>query len=412
MLSINKKIFFALIVYLLWILYNSLFTYSKHADELIQSFDKKLYNIAVSVPYLFSDNLNNPKTKREKETNNLLKKLDVKNVSIFIKKQNKYYYKSSSSTENRFQIYKGNTSYLDNVYLKKSQNFQTTKDTKTILLPIIEQGKISYVVSVKISVKKLMQEIDNIFFDNIIYFIISLLFALPFIVASNLQKKLLKDALNITKDEVKSANNKLIEHKNTLESIVQKRTKELEKANLKLKELALIDTLTKIPNRRAYDERLSIEVNRAKRDNTNLAQLFLDIDFFKSYNDNYGHDKGDVTLCEVAKAISESLPRDIDFAARYGGEEFVVLLPDTDAQGAYKVAKRIQNNVEELKIKHDFAQKMDILTVSVGCTALKGEQVNANDLLKQSDIALYVSKNEGKNRTEIFEDKLFEHYNH
>jgi diguanylate cyclase (GGDEF)-like protein/PAS domain S-box-containing protein len=152
--------------------------------------------------------------------------------------------------------------------------------------------------------------------------------------------------------EVNATKEVLLQHEEQLEQLVNERTKELEEANNQLKMLSETDSLTQIANRRVYEHRLVLEIAAAKRTTLPLALIMIDIDYFKRYNDSYGHDAGDQTIIRVAKAIRDTLPRKTDLAARYGGEEFVVLMPSTNSQGAYQVAEQIRINVKALGIKH------------------------------------------------------------
>ncbi len=183
------------------------------------------------------------------------------------------------------------------------------------------------------------------------------------------------------------------------------RTEELEIANKMLKELSEIDSLTKIANRRSYKNRLAYEIASAKRNENSLAQLMIDIDYFKAYNDRYGHDSGDMTLSRVAEAIDNSLPRRTDFSARFGGEEFVVLLPDTQEKNAYNIAERIRLNIKALGINHEGSEVTGIVTLSIGIASLSGKSLNKNDLLKNADAALYQAKHSGRNCCKIFTPK-------
>jgi len=189
------------------------------------------------------------------------------------------------------------------------------------------------------------------------------------------------------------------------EEALKQRTQELEFANTKYKQLSETDPLTQISNRRVYEERVNTEINTAKRSGASLSLLMIDVDFFKKYNDNYGHDSGDVALIRVAKIIVESLPRSTDLAVRFGGEEFLVLMPLTDAEGAYTVAERIRLNIKSLAIAHSHSDVSPVLTVSIGLASLKGESLNEVDLLKQADNALYAAKDAGRNRCEIYTEK-------
>ena len=186
-----------------------------------------------------------------------------------------------------------------------------------------------------------------------------------------------------------------------LELLVASRTKALKEANELLQTCVNTDFLTKISNRKFYAQRLEENISTAQRNGTYLALLMIDIDDFKSYNDTYGHDKGDITLCDVANSIVNSLSRDTDLVSRYGGEEFVVLLPSTDGESAFYVADKIRKNIELLDIKHSqsFA---GVVTVSIGIEAMKANELNKSDIFKHSDIALYQAKDNGKNQSCLF----------
>jgi len=181
------------------------------------------------------------------------------------------------------------------------------------------------------------------------------------------------------------------------EENLKHRTQELEFANKKYKQLSETDPLTQIPNRRVYEARITSEINAAKRLDSAISLLMIDVDFFKKYNDNYGHDSGDVALVRVAKTIVESLPRSTDLAVRFGGEEFLVLMPLTDIEGAITVAERIRSNVKALAITHAYSDVLPVVTVSIGVASLMDEQLNEVDLLKQADSALYAAKEAGRN---------------
>jgi diguanylate cyclase (GGDEF)-like protein/PAS domain S-box-containing protein len=174
---------------------------------------------------------------------------------------------------------------------------------------------------------------------------------------------------------------------------------ELKKANGKLQMLSVIDGLTQIPNRRRFDEYLEAEWQRLCREQKPIALIMCDIDFFKLYNDNYGHQAGDECLKKVAGAISTTACRSTDLAARYGGEEFVVVLPGTDLDGAMIIAERIRNNVNELKIIHEKSNVNDYVTLSLGVAAvIPGHDHIAEDLIVRADQALYEAKESGRNR--------------
>jgi diguanylate cyclase (GGDEF)-like protein/PAS domain S-box-containing protein len=201
-----------------------------------------------------------------------------------------------------------------------------------------------------------------------------------------------------TETKLDQMNAKLDQMNAKIESLVANRTKELEEANKQLKISSETDFLTQLSNRKFYERRLNENISTAKRNNTYLALLMIDIDNFKAFNDKYGHDIGDTTIRDVAEVIKNSLQRTTDLVSRFGGEEFVVLLPETDGAGAFEIAERIRMNIEALGIKHS-QSKAGFVTVSIGIRALKADQLNKIDLFKHSDIALYSAKNNGKNRS-------------
>lgn len=181
-----------------------------------------------------------------------------------------------------------------------------------------------------------------------------------------------------------------------LESALRSRYKALEK----LRKISLTDALTGLSNRRALDSRLDEEWRRASRKNRQLSILFIDIDKFKLFNDEYGHAVGDEVLRNVAQAIGSQARRAQDMAARYGGEEFAVVLPDTDAAEAARVAERVRRAVQGLRIEHAKSET-GAVTVSVGCatiTATMDVEHGAQKLLEAADAQLLFAKSSGRNR--------------
>ncbi len=173
----------------------------------------------------------------------------------------------------------------------------------------------------------------------------------------------------------------------------------LEHANEKmiLAYLAIIDPLTRLPNRRGLDDRLSEEFLRAERYSSALSVLLLDLDHFKSVNDDYGHEAGDAALLELAKILQEA-SRDSDMAGRWGGEEFLMILPQSDSQAAYEVASRVRERVEG----HAFPE-IGNLTISIGVASFEPGDT-ADVLFKRADRALYAAKSGGRNRVEVAAD--------
>jgi two-component system, cell cycle response regulator len=170
-------------------------------------------------------------------------------------------------------------------------------------------------------------------------------------------------------------------------------------ANQKLQELATTDGLTRIANRRQFDRVLMLEWRRLGREELPLSLILFDIDFFKPYNDFYGHLAGDECLYQVAKAIASAVKRAGDLSARYGGEEFVVLLPNTSAEGANLIAKKICDRLERLKLPHARSEVEPYVTLSCGiATTIPSPQQSPDSLIHNADGALYQAKAEGKNR--------------
>ena len=165
---------------------------------------------------------------------------------------------------------------------------------------------------------------------------------------------------------------------------------------------AMGDGLTGIANRRRFDEYLESEWQRAVRNNQNISLIMLDIDFFKRFNDTYGHQEGDRVLKASARVFDRAAQRPSDLAARYGGEEFVVMLPDTDLSGATYLAGLIRQGVEALQIPHSNSKVAEVVTVSVGVASAKPDQKSLPDeLIKAADAALYRAKQSGRNRVEV-----------
>ena len=172
----------------------------------------------------------------------------------------------------------------------------------------------------------------------------------------------------------------------------------LAESNHKLELMTNEDGLTKISNRRHFDAMLAYERNRHIRSGATLSLIMLDIDFFKNYNDTYGHVKGDECLQAVARAVAQCLNRPTDMAARYGGEEFVCLLPDTDILGAVSLAERIRKAVMQCGIPHAASQVASVVTVSVGVVSCICKEYTTPELIVQSaDEQLYLAKHEGRN---------------
>lgn len=174
---------------------------------------------------------------------------------------------------------------------------------------------------------------------------------------------------------------------------------ELERKNAELESLSCRDGLTGVLNRRAFDEYLNKEWLRSLRERTDLGLLLIDIDHFKDYNDNYGHQEGDECLRRVAFALGGGLKRPSDVVARYGGEEFAVILPDTKVEGGERIGEELRAGIERLHLDHDFSSVADFVSISVGVASIQpipGQ--SPADLVRAADKALYEAKARGRNR--------------
>ncbi|MEO5331580.1 MAG: diguanylate cyclase [Magnetococcus sp. YQC-5] len=179
---------------------------------------------------------------------------------------------------------------------------------------------------------------------------------------------------------------------------------ELKQRGDMLERLAILDGLTSIPNRRRFDQVLDYEWGRSLRFAHSFSVLLMDIDFFKLFNDCYGHGEGDQCLRAVAQAIVQAMPRMVDLAARYGGEEFACILPETGSTGARAVADRILETIRNLRIPHAQSKVAEYVTLSIGMASLTPTaQQRTLDLITMADQALYQAKQRGRNQAVCFD---------
>jgi len=165
-----------------------------------------------------------------------------------------------------------------------------------------------------------------------------------------------------------------------------------------IERLSMIDQLTNIPNRRSFDIRLNVEWKQSIREKMPISLLMMDLDEFKSLNDTYGHQQGDLVLKKVADVLNTALRRPADFTARWGGEEFIVLLPNTRLEGALEVAEKIRGDVEKTPIVFPDGKEINI-TISIGVASDAPDKTSSMDaLISNSDKALYLAKEAGRNR--------------
>ena len=181
---------------------------------------------------------------------------------------------------------------------------------------------------------------------------------------------------------------------------------ELQATNIQLENLATTDPLTRLPNRRAFQEYYNKEWARHVRSHAIMSLLMIDVDFFKPYNDNYGHNVGDECLVAIANVIKSSLHRPADRVARYGGEEFIVILPETASEGAKEVAERIHATLQERYIRHEYSSIKEYVTVSIGiATRYPKTGEDEKILVVMADRELYKAKAAGRNTTSTHDEE-------
>lgn len=177
---------------------------------------------------------------------------------------------------------------------------------------------------------------------------------------------------------------------------------ERKKVTKKLELLSSRDSLTGIANRRHFDDFLNREWRRGFRDKIPLSLSLVDIDYFKKYNDGYGHQGGDNCLKQVAKKLSDTVRRPGDLVARYGGEEFVIVLGSTEVKEAAVIAEKIRATIEEMKILHKYREGGSVLTISVGVAGfIPNKNMSTAKLIEEADIALYKAKEAGRNNVVV-----------
>lgn len=189
-----------------------------------------------------------------------------------------------------------------------------------------------------------------------------------------------------------------IESRKARERELLESARQVSDLNRLLVHLSLVDGLTGIANRRCFDVSLDREWRRAQRNKASISIVMMDIDYFKEYNDNYGHRAGDQCLVSVARAIKSTLQRPGDMVARYGGEEFVAILPETEEAGAVKVAEQMRNGILDCNIPHGFSKVGSSVTASFGvCSVVADPALGQEDFVNQADEALYHAKDKGRN---------------
>jgi diguanylate cyclase (GGDEF)-like protein/PAS domain S-box-containing protein len=207
------------------------------------------------------------------------------------------------------------------------------------------------------------------------------------------------DGVILDDTEQKQAEAVMQDYRQTLERQVQERTMALQQAMWELDRLATLDGLTQVANRRRFDSYLMQEWQRLARTLQPLSLILCDVDYFKRYNDHYGHQAGDLCLQMIAQAMDKVAKRPADLVARYGGEEFAILLSQTDRAGAEQVAEALRWAVQALAIPHDTSQVSQFVTMSIGiATMLPLQHQLPEELIKRADQALYLAKEQGRDR--------------
>ncbi|WP_458130316.1 GGDEF domain-containing protein [Pseudomonas sp. Z2-11] len=212
----------------------------------------------------------------------------------------------------------------------------------------------------------------------------------------------LQDNLHAHLERQRSDELAIAASRDQLVELVEARTAELKAANQALEALSRHDALTGLANRRHFDELKEVEFRRAMRHRTPLAVLMCDVDFFKIYNDTYGHMNGDLCLQQIAETLRDVFGRSGELTARVGGEEFVVVLPNIDAQQACEAAERLRAALAERKLPHSGSSVSPFVTLSIGVAELDPETMDHFDpLMQRADQALYRAKHQGRNRVSL-----------
>ena len=215
--------------------------------------------------------------------------------------------------------------------------------------------------------------------------------------ATRASGELMQQAVAVTPLEVTGAG-RLCLIQITDVSVAVARERLLRDQALELRSQTFSDGLTGIANRRHFDVAIEKEIRRAKRSGTPLSLLMIDIDFFKAYNDHYGHQQGDDCLIKVAGALAQMLRRPQDMIARYGGEEFAVILPEMDREQSMRMAEAMRQTVVDMKVPHEESEHGEHVTVSIGLATHTGDVGDIASLVGAADRALYSAKRAGRNR--------------
>ncbi len=207
------------------------------------------------------------------------------------------------------------------------------------------------------------------------------------------------NSLNNLKKALKEQHENIVTLNKNLEKTVRKRTQALTEKQKLLEKLATHDSLTNLYNRRKFDDLFEQQWQYTKRNSTNFSLAIIDIDYFKNYNDNYGHEKGDEALKQVAHALINSVKRPQDSISRFGGEEFVLLLPEINMEGFCHVLQNVKNNINKLNITHEKSVVFNKLTVTIGgVLGIPSQENSQQHFFSEADKNLYQGKKQGRNQ--------------
>lgn len=380
------------------------FIYDHNKNFLYENIDKTLKSCANSIVYILPKDFHqiakdkNSITKQEDEENiknlsNYAKSFEIEYLYTMIKQEDKIFFTSSSANDDDykndmltryFDEYESATDILKNSFKSSDATYETSSDKwgtfRSVFIPITLEDGSKYILGADIRTQYIEDELDKLLYKNItISFVFILFITIILFLRHKIEKKELKFISVIEK---------------SLKKEIDLKTQQLLSSNKKLKQLYVTDRLTNLYNRHKIDNELLNELKKAKKYDETFGILILDIDHFKSINDNYGHIVGDSVLIECAKILQESI-RKTDIAARWGGEEFLILCPKIDADGLKTLAQKIRKNFESTKFETEKTQ-----TLSIGCTLYNNDET-IETILSRADKALYKAKNGGRNRVEI-----------
>ena len=253
-------------------------------------------------------------------------------------------------------------------------------------------GNVRGGISVTIPMKKILIETRQKQLFHLFWYLIVCMIGLAVIHFGTFK---LKQQIN----ERNQAYTKLEQNQVHLEAIVKKRTKQLSEANKELEYLSFTDSLTEAANRRSFDKKIQTEWYRAMRQSQPIAIIIIDIDYFKLFNDLYGHQRGDECLRQVAMSLNNVIKRAGEFMARIGGEEFAIALLNTNTSEAIYFAEKLRISIINLKIPHEGSKINDFVTISLGVASLIPEKsLKVEQLIFMADTSLYSAKIEGRNQ--------------